>query len=411
VAVGFVDSYVALDSGWDAAVWVSVDGYAWERVADENGALGGPAKQVMYAVVAGGPGLVAVGGDESGDDFDAAVWASVDGLTWERVAHDESIFGGPDRQTMFGLAVVEGLGLVAWGEDFDEPLTKGIWVSPPVAGLEWARVSSDEPYQVCFGCAVLGDLLVRADDTPGMAVVAGGPGLVAVGTDEAGGGQDAAVWTSSDGLTWQQVPHDEAVFGGDGNQEMCDVVAGGPGLIAVGTDRGGDGDAAVWASADGLIWERVSDQESALGGPGDQRMGAVVAGGPGLVAVGQENTTSDSNAVVWISVDGLTWERVPDPESVFGDPDSTYQDMVAVVAGGPGLVAVGSDRSGGDSDAAVWASVDGFAWFRVPHDEAAFGGPGDQGMGAVVVTDSGLAAELWDSESGENVLLVSPPPG
>ena len=302
---------------------------------------------------------------------------------------------------------------MAWGEDSADPFWKGIWVSPPLAGLEWARVPSDEPYQACFGCVAFGDLLVQAGDTPGSAVVAGGPGLVAVGAvpGGSGGDRDAAVWTSSDGLTWDQVPHDETVFGGDDVQEMWDVVAGGPGLIAVGLDlSGGDRIAAVWTSADGLTWERVSDQESALGGPGDQQISAVVATDSALVAVGHENTTSDSNAVVWASVDGFTWERVPDPESVFGDPDSAYQDMTDVAIVGSGLVAVGSDRSGGDSDAAVWVSVDGKTWFRVPHDEAAFGGPGDQGMEAVAATDSGLVARLWDTEPAEDALLVSPPP-
>jgi len=160
-----------------------------------------------------------------------------------------------------------------------------------------------------------------------------------------------------------------------------------------------------------LTWERISHDETVFGGPGDQMMGAVVAGGPGLVAVGRGEATGDSDAAVWTSVDGLTWERIPNEGSVFGGAPG-YQDMVAVVAGGPGLVAVGSDRlGGGDSDAAVWISADGFTWVRVPHDEAVFGGPGDQGMSYVAVTDSGLVAELWGAESGENVLLVSPPPG
>lgn len=53
----------------------------------------------------------------------------------------------------------------------------------------------------------------------------GGPGLVAVGVD--GGRDAAAVWTSVDGLRWQRVEHDEAVFGGDGQQRMWSVAVGG----------------------------------------------------------------------------------------------------------------------------------------------------------------------------------------
>jgi hypothetical protein len=51
----------------------------------------------MSAVVAGGPGLVAVGHDDAGEDEDAAVWTSPDGLVWSRVPHDEAVFGGGDE--------------------------------------------------------------------------------------------------------------------------------------------------------------------------------------------------------------------------------------------------------------------------------------------------------------------------
>ena len=49
--------------------------------------------------------------------------------------------------------------------------------------------------------------------------------------------------------------------------------------------------------------------------------------------------------------------------------------MIGVTAGGPGIVAVGVDDSDGDGapDGAVWTSVDGFAWSRVSRDEAVSG--------------------------------------
>ena len=40
--------------------------------------------------------------------------------------------------------------------------------------------------------------------------------------------------------------------------------------------------------------------------------------------------------------------------------------MSSVTVGGPGLVAVRSDVG----RAAVWISIDGITWSRVPHDEA-----------------------------------------
>ena len=65
------------------------------------------------------------------------------------------------------------------------------------------------------------------------------------------------MWTSADGITWSRIAHDEAIFGGEGGQEIYDLTAGGPGLVAVGFD-GSDGDpaAAVWTYDGEDGWDR-----------------------------------------------------------------------------------------------------------------------------------------------------------
>ena len=79
-------------------------------------------------------------------------------------------------------------------------------------------------------------------------VTAGGPGLVAVGLDLSGGDADAVVWTSADGITWSR-PANDAVLGGEGFQVMRAVTVGGPGLAAVGGDgSGNDLDGAAWVA-------------------------------------------------------------------------------------------------------------------------------------------------------------------
>ncbi len=82
-------------------------------------------------------------------------------------------------------------------------------------------------------------------------------------------------------------------------------------------------------------------------------MKSVTVGGPGLVAVGSVGNDGDADAAVWTSVDGVTWSRVPHDEAVFGGAGG--QLMRSVTAGGPGLVAVGD----ADTDAAVWVAVPG----------------------------------------------------
>ena len=136
---------------------------------------------------------------------------------------------------------------------------------PPLTDARaWRRVAHDE---TVFG----------GDDSQVMhAVTNGGPGLVAVGGDS--GLQAAAVWTSTDGAVWQRVAHDETVFGGDGQQLMVSVTVGGPGLVAVGDDYGRRA-AAVWTSANGLVWQRVAHDEAVFGGTGLQPMSSVTVGG------------------------------------------------------------------------------------------------------------------------------------
>jgi hypothetical protein len=315
------------------AAWTSADdGLTWQRAA-----VGGPGG-FMQAVTVGGPGLVAVG-YESGTDDDAAVWTSPDGLSWTRVPHDEAVFGGPGSEEMFGVtAGGPGLVAVGWGVvDGDEGAA--VWVSTD--GYTWERIIDNAVFGGPGGQAMY-------------AVVAGGPGLVAVGYDFLEGEWDAAVWTSTDGLNWSEVPAAGAVFGGPNIQEMRSVALGGPGLVAVGNDYAEVAvNGAVWTSADGLTWTRVPHDAAVFGGAGNQEMRGVAAGTPGLAAVGRDDTGEAGDAAVWASADGLTWWRVTDPV-VFGGP--LLQEMYAVAAGAPGLVAVGLERNpdGGEQQAAVW---------------------------------------------------------
>lgn len=347
----------------------------WSLVDLEGG-------ESFAAVVRAGPGLVAVG---AVDDA-AAAWTSVDGRRWTRVPHDETVFGGEGRWEMADVTV-GGPGLVAVGSQsvcrdvpvFDdqgrerldevgvpEPNTECtdqnavVWTSAD--GTAWSRVAHDE--------AIFG-----GSDFPAMAgVTAGGPGLVAVGRSDGFGGLDvlvesetpvegdAVVWISDDGLDWTRVPHDEAVFGGPHTQEMLDVTVGGPGFVAVGRDGAGDTwsnpglggmDPAIWTSVDGVTWRRVPGEANGLD-RGTDRLLAVTAGGPGLVAVGYDGMRA---APVWTSSDGLSWTRV-----THDNPTEMRGWWSDVGVGGPGLVALQhvADRE------VVVTSPDGLTWSPAP---------------------------------------------
>jgi hypothetical protein len=385
--------------------------YQWSRVAHDEAVFGGERNQLMKSVTAGGPGLVAVGTEWGaglvapqawGDDPDsvAAVWTSVDGLTWSRVPHDEDLFA----DAVMNDVTPGGPGLVAVGWSYQPEETgsgyeseAAVWTS--VDGLTWSRVHDET-----FATTSIPEPTSKLMNS----VVVGGPGLVAVGRE---GGAAAAVWTSVDGLTWTRVPHDREIFGsptalGFG---MISVTAGGPGLVAVGAwPEAPRISAKVWTSVDGLTWTRVPDDEA--GFDEGQVPLSVTAGGPGLVAVG----LGGAGAGVFTSVDGFHWVQVPDDEAIFSAtygsdsaPDSrVYQPppegaglaMNEVIAVGDGLVAVGGPTYNyrgprdGDLGAAVWTSPDGITWSRVPHDTAVFGGTGENSIWSVTTAGSNLVA-------------------
>lgn len=387
----------------------------WTRV--ESDAFGGSGDQLIHDIAIGGPGLVAVGSDGSGGDLDAAVWYSTDGRVWTRVPHDELVFGGPGDQYPVAVAA-GGPGFVAVGEDGDAYADDmagiaAVWTSED--GITWSRVPHDE---AAFGGEEQVNVFMKD-------VTAFGSGLVAVGMEwrESDFDWEAVAWTSIDGISWERVPPDEAVFGGPQDQIMWSVVPAGPGLVAVGqagegVGAGGpDQPAAVWTSTNGRDWSRVPDQAALRSGFSQQsgavpegasgdwaRMDDVVIGGPGLVAVGRVGKCThvcDEDGAAWTSIDGITWQR-----SLVETVDGVYfAEVYGAAVLGDVLVGVGR---GSDNDmelgpAVVWTSNDGGdTWSRVPHSGTTFGkvseGPNFM-FGAVEFGSDLIAVGSWGSNA------------
>jgi hypothetical protein len=313
---------ITADGGYlerqSVGVWTSRDGLTWKGVRDSGSVFAGA---TLTAVATGGPGLVAVGSKGS----HAAVWISKNGFSWKRVGNDTSVF----RNSAMNAVTTGGPGLVAVGYEGDRAASRAVvWVSK--SGLSWNRVAVFDKSEM-------------------IDVTAGGPGFVAVGSSS--GSDTAAVWTSKDGLKWTRDLGPTSVFSGAG---MYSVAAGGPGLVAVGGSSNGNG--AAWTSKDGFKWTRVHGNGSAFD---SASVSDVVAGGPGLVAVGDEITDPDENpgdrpgddiyATVWTSRNGSTWTR---------KSTEHYGGMTAAATYGQKLVAVGFEPGGeeGTSFAAAWIS-------------------------------------------------------
>lgn len=302
-------------------------------------------------------------------------------MTWVRV---------PDQLGMANVGsinaiTVGGPGLVAVGGYENDPLDD--WVGDSVG--VWTSADGGETWNHIYDPSFKGDPgIVIVDITSGPASA-----IVAVGTDN----DDAVVLASQDGIGWERVTSD--AFGGYDLQSMQAIVVGGPGFVAVGDDGA---DAGVWVSADGFEWTRVEDDALLAGDDTAVSMYDIAVGGPGLVAVGRFGIGGEAKtaagldqqsrgAAVWVSVDGLDWQRLPNL------PDSNHWGLASVTSGpgGKRIIAFGRD---------MWTSSDGITWTPTER-ELPFGGPppganvawsGDVALAAGI----DMALSLWTSGDG-----------
>jgi hypothetical protein len=162
---------------------------------------------------------------------------------------------------------------------------------------------------------------------PFAAIVAGGPGFIAVGAPEDFGAfpGDSFIVTSPDGLTW--TPVDSEVLSG---VKLEDITAFPGGFVAVGSTNPGDilTDGVALVSPDGRTWQRASEQ-----GLARLKLYGVTARADGVAAVGVA-TDRDGvwvRSIVLTSADGIDWTRHRLPRSIT-DPK--------VIGAGDGLLAV-----------------------------------------------------------------------
>ncbi len=196
------------------------------------------------------------------------------------------------------------------------------------------------------------DLLVPYAAGAMTAVAPLGDGFVAGGyrDDPLHDAASAAVWRSTDGLTWHADDADGVFQGG-----RIWGIATSPGVVvAVGT--GGDpnyGPAAAWRWTPATGWQTARIEPDAGGA-----MQAVAATPSGFVAVGLDD--HDQGARSWTSPDGLTWTAAPDQPAFHYSQQPVR--MQAVAAGPGGLIAGGWRSDAGKGSGVTWTSADGVTW-------------------------------------------------
>ena len=249
--------------------------------------------------------------------------------------------------------------------------------------------------------------------TPLLAVTAGGPGWVMVGSDVPTDDPTSvfrmpAAWTSIDGRTWSRASVE--LPSGATNGEIT-VVAGGPdGLVAAGTIDLTIG--TVWHSTDGRVWDVIGTGSLFDLGPcyeGCARMTSIAAGPEGIVVTGYRSTAPGAHA--WVRATGTAWQLSPLP--IPAGTGIRVASEASVTATSRGFLTVGAVcRSDGTGCTPVtWTSTDGIDW-RGPTDLP--GGTGSGALRAVVGRDrtvilgqrclDGCRYTAWSSSDGSTWL-------
>src|SRR5580704_5201950 len=216
-------------------------------------------------------------------------------------------------------------------------------------------------------------------------VVASGNTIVTMGSQTSDGLVRQQFFASTDGgATWRLA---SAHVPGGGSAPLGHVasrLAGAPGgWLAVGPQ-------AIWTSPDGLNWTLAATHGISPQLPGDQVL-VLTNTAQGFLAAGEAATAGGgTQAVIWTSRDGLTWQRKTAAQLGLTALGGTAQGIVYAAAHGPDTVISGGVAGGGNVSAA-WLSTDGgstWTTVTIPADHgagASVSGLGFDGSGLVAV--------------------------
>ena len=241
-------------------------------------------------------------------------------------------------------------------------------------------------------------------------------GLLAAGSlfHPSGEGGVGALWNSTDGgRTWVEVePGQFDVPEHFGWARVGPIGVSPDGTVVVVVSDVDD--FLMWTTTDLQSWRRIESPDFA--GADMQNIHGITWGSAGFVAVGRDA----ARAGVWVSPDGIEWERIDDEDLIPTEWDGS--DMWDVTAGGPGYIAVGLVGfrwpATGDRAGAIWTSDNGYEWDLQIVDD-----PGDHGLVSVEVDPVtgrliAFGGDTWYSNDGyqwewvdRKVPLGGPPPG
>jgi hypothetical protein len=196
-------------------------------------------------------------------------------------------------------------------------------------------------------------------------IVPFGDGVLALGSVPQGNDRAPAAWTTDDGIRWRAVP----VRPHSGYAFVAELISAGTGdrLLVLGQAFGGahgNPRMTVWSGDAGGLVEYPQVVEM-FGGPHAIAVtGAAALGGTDLLVGGWDGPGGRYGAAVWTSGDGARWQRHSDDPGLTSAPGE-LTGAADVTVGPPGFVIVGQSLRGGATQALQWISRDGITWRRI----------------------------------------------
>lgn len=268
VAGGVVSDGDPRNPRFSGSLWHSPDGSRWTVVDPVAADLGqGGIQDVLWT----GDAWFAVGSRDEGRRADGAVWRSVDGLDWQRIAVADPGIASREEEALRRIL----------------PLHGGLFVQGG-SGTHADRLACED---------LAGEGTVGID---GAVLSLSCSWMV------------TTHWTSLDGAIWTRMPPVEAPFDGPplppppGGRRLIShriLAAGGPGLVVVDAEepRRADGSDSVgtWISEDGASWRPVGASDQF---PRDRFLQDMVVVGRTIVGVGDSDwdQPDGTDVVVWI---------------------------------------------------------------------------------------------------------------
>ena len=236
--------------------------------------------------------------------------------------------------------VASGNTIVTMGSQTSDGVDRQQFFVSTDGGATWRLAAVHAPGG---GPAPLGHLAAR---------LAGGPGgWVAVGPQ--------AIWTSPDGLSWT-LASTRGVTPIQRGDQLLVLTSTAHGFLAAGVAPAGGGtQAVVWTSKDGLTWQRKTAAQLGLTALGVPAQGIIYAASHGADTVISGGVTGTAGSGTWLSTDGgSTWTAAPIPVG-----HGASASISGLGSDGSGLIAVLSGQAAaGGADGVAYFYLNGQGW-------------------------------------------------